>query len=83
MEAFTVPKFDLHIHGGLVLRLRGGVTFQRQGGGSAVLIRNHAYTARLIRLGDCPYPLLVDEDGVVGVVPRLPAKIRRWLGAFH
>jgi len=75
-----VANFDLHVHGGLVLRLKGGVVFERQSDG--VLLRNHVYVARIERTPN-GYPMLMDRDGFVGLVPRLPYRVRRWLGAFH
>lgn len=81
MNVFRVPKFDLHIHGGLILRLKGGVIFERQSDG--VLLRNHCYAARLVRLPNSSYPLLMDAEGAIGFVPRLPNKIRSWLNAFY
>ena len=82
MTVFTVPKFDLHVHGNKVLRLSGGVTFIHQG--NTVLIINHAFKGRIVRLEGVKYPLLEDDEGIaIGLIPRLPNRVRGWLNCFY
>ena len=78
---FSVPKFDLHVHGNLCLRLKGGVKFVRQEG--CVRIVNHCFQGRLRRLEGVKYPVLEDSEGFIGLVPRLPRVVRIWLDCFY
>ena len=83
LETFSVPKFDLHIYGNLCIKLRGGVTFRRITL-REVEIQNHAFKGKIISTEGLPYPILVDGEGeAVGLIARLPRKLRIWLKTFY
>ena len=48
--------------------------FERQTDG--VLLRNHLFNGRIVNLGK--YPALMDAEGFVGILPRLPNAVRSW-----
>lgn len=83
LDTFSVPQFDLHIYGNMCIKLRGGVSFKRLTL-KEVEIENHAFKGKIIAAEGFPYPILLDGEGeVVGLVARLPRKIRSWLKTFY
>ena len=83
LDTFSVPKFDLHIYGNMCIKLRGGVTFRRITLREVEIV-NHAFKGKIFSVEDFPYPVLIDDEGeYVGIVARLPRKVRNWLKTFY